>query len=511
MRTKFFLNFSLIFISGVFGVLKAQELAPSHHSNLVRTHAKVPKPSSVSSKDDLLFVGLEPYLGNFSNDRNLANYMKLISAGKNLILKDSKGIIHKSSEIHIGWKKIPLKVSQRQIRQIAGPFASFESAKQFALKLEKIGIASKIAHPKDWEVWVSGHIQIPAEMGFVLVDKTINFEVRPVLILGNQEFLLTGPISIDAFDGLKWKQGIYEGPFLLQSNAYGSWTLIEKVSLENYLNGVVPHEIGAGAPTNALAAQAILARTWALANLKRFEIDGYHLCSDVQCQVYKDPQIVTPQVKQAIALTTGKFLAWKGKPINAFYHATNGGVTASAHEAWSISSRPYLSTKLDGSFTWRKKFELPLNSDSSIKSFLSEREGSYGNDHYRFRWKRIFTSEKLKKALHSVRPDFESPTRIEVLQRGPSGRVLELAIFGVDNQAQIILRLDSIRRNLRDLPSTLFLVEQLEEGVWEFSGGGFGHGVGLSQAGAIDLALKGWSLDQILNHYYPGTEYGILP
>ena len=68
-----------------------------------------------------------------------------------------------------------------------------------------------------------------------------------------------------------------------------------------------------------------------------------------------------------------------------------------------------------------------------------------------------------------------------------------------------MLRLDAIRRTLRQLPSTLFVVRQQAPGLWLFDGGGFGHGAGLSQAGAIDLASRGWSRQQILEHYYPGT------
>jgi SpoIID/LytB domain protein len=73
----------------------------------------------------------------------------------------------------------------------------------------------------------------------------------------------------------------------------------------------------------------------------------------------------------------------------------------------------------------------------------------------------------------------------------------------------VVLRRDAIRRSLRQLPSTLFVVKPAAPGVWRFEGGGFGHGAGLSQAGAIDLAAQGWSLERILARYYPGTQ--LLP
>lgn len=95
------------------------------------------------------------------------------------------------------------------------------------------------------------------------------------------------------------------------------------------------------------------------------------------------------------------------------------------------------------------------------------------------------------------------PTALKVLARGPSGRVLALEVQGTEGRT--VLRLDAIRRTLRTLPSTLFTLQPAGAGVWQLVGGGFGHGAGLSQAGAIDLAGRGWSTRRILAHYYPGT------
>ena len=116
-------------------------------------------------------------------------------------------------------------------------------------------------------------------------------------------------------------------------------------------------------------------------------------------------------------------------------------------------------------------------------------------------------AQDIQKALESSNYKIGLPRQIQVLERGQSGRVLSLEIIGDKHQSKIVLRLDQIRRTLRNLPSTLFYVEEKNPGVWEFVGGGFGHGVGMSQSGAIDLALRGWTTRKILNHYYPGTTY----
>ncbi len=454
----------------------------------------------------LLLVGLIPYLGKGTTDSSPAKALWLRSLGSPLTLKDANGVVHKSNQITLSWRKVPLVRPKIINRQVAGPFASFESAERLALRLKKAGLPAVVAHPDAWQVWVPEKAVLPKGNQFVSSMQTITSEIRPVLQGQSGQILLSGPIDIKASKGLQLNSGVYAGPFRLQPDAYGSWTLVEKVSMPSYLAGVVPHEIGSSAPLAALSVQAILARTWALANSHRFLIDGYHLCSDTQCQVYKDPQVATQRIKTAIRSTAGQYLSWNNKPIHAVYHASNGGVMASAPEAWSVDSRPYLRTQLDGPQEWKKTFALPLNKNSVVRSLLAKIEGPYGSNHSRFRWTRIFNADELKLKLNSFKLANKVPSRITVLGRGPSGRVLGLEIVSADNQLRRLLKLDEIRRVLRELPSTLFVVNELKEGVWQFSGGGFGHGVGLSQAGAIDLARRGWDAAKILKHYYPGAK-----
>ena len=97
-----------------------------------------------------------------------------------------------------------------------------------------------------------------------------------------------------------------------------------------------------------------------------------------------------------------------------------------------------------------------------------------------------------------------TPRGLKVLERGASGRAMALEVVGA--KATVVLRRDAIRRTLRELPSTLFTLSATQPGIWLVRGGGFGHGVGLSQAGAIDLARRGWGTEPILKHYYPGAE-----
>ncbi len=478
----------------------------------IPTHQAPPETPLISLEKNVLLVGIKPYLGKeIINGKNSPS-LRLLSNGRNLVLKDAAGVIRKAKEINIGWQAQQLLNSKVFSRQTIGPFSSFESAERFANDLKDKGIESTIAHPFDWEVWVSGDFQIPKSIQSTYQKIKVSKSVVPYLDGDNGKIALKGPISLHAPDGLRWEKGIYMGPFSIQADAYGSWTLVEHVPIERYLHGVVPYEIGASSPEAALAAQAVLARTWALANSHRFNVDGYNLCSDTQCQVYRDPSKANKKIKSAIKKTAGKILTWNKKPINTVYHATNGGVMASVDEAWSINQVPYLQMRLDGPKQWTRTVDLPLSNEKYLKSFLFSKSEAFGSNHPLFRWERTLESSQISKQLNQVQKVSSSfyPKKIKAVRRGLSGRVTSLKIEG-NNGLSIFLKLDDIRRVLRQLPSTLFVVNEIKEGKWLFSGGGFGHGAGMSQSGAIELAKKGWTTKQILSHYYPKTKYGFLP
>ncbi len=476
------------------------------------THQAPPETPLISLEKNVLLVGIKPYLGKEIINNNYSIPLSLVSNGRNLILTDANGVIRKAQEINIGWQAQTLLNPKVFVRKTIGPFASFESAEKVVNDLKKKGIESVIAHPFDWEVWVSGETEIPPSIKSTYQKIRVSKTVVPYLKGNSGNINLKGPISLQAPDGLRWGKGIYLGPFSIQSDAYGSWTLVEHVPIERYLSGVVPYEIGAGSPEAALAAQAVLARTWAWANRHRFKVDGYNLCSDTQCQVYKDPSKANLKIKTAIQKTAGKVLTWNKKPINTVYHATNGGVMASVDEAWSINQVPYLQMRLDGPKEWTRTVDLPLSNENYLKSFLFSESKAFGSDHPLFRWERTLESSQISKQLNKAQKVTSSfsPNKIKVVTRGKSGRVTSLKIDGKTGSG-ILLKLDDIRRVLRQLPSTLFVVKEIKEGKWLFSGGGFGHGAGMSQSGAIELAKNGWTTKQILSHYYPKTKYGFLP
>ena len=133
-----------------------------------------------------------------------------------------------------------------------------------------------------------------------------------------------------------------EGNLRLQPNAYGTYTLVNTVPIETYLRGVIPHEIGPKAPFNAAKAQTIIARTYALRNVRRFQADGYQLSADTHCQVYYGLTGTTATADKAIAQTNSLVLTYQNELVDALYSSTTGGVTARFSDVWNGAERPLL-------------------------------------------------------------------------------------------------------------------------------------------------------------------------
>jgi SpoIID/LytB domain protein len=428
--------------------------------------------------------------------------LRLAAAAGTLNLEDGAGARFQAPSFLFQWRWEPLGHPLTLRRQVAGPYASYETAEAVAQRWATAGVAVQIARPAEWEVWAPADAAPLAGVPSRLQAWTVSRRLVLDLQRPQGTVALRGPIRIQAPAGLRWKGGVYGGPFRLQSDAHGGWTLVEEVGLERYLEGVVPHEIGAGAPPAAQAAQAVLARTWAVRNRGRYQVDGYHLCADTQCQVYSDPGQVGGALRRAIAASRGQVLTSGGKPIHAVYHASNGGVAAGLEEAWDVAPVAYLRPFTDGEAAFVESFRLPL-AQARLVPLLRGGQGAYGADHPLFRWQRRLTAQRIGQALAARGLAVGAPRSLKVLERGPSGRVLALEIGG--STGTVVLRRDGIRRSLRDLPSTLFQLTPAGPGAWMVEGGGFGHGAGLSQAGALDLARRGWSSQRILQHYYPGA------
>lgn len=185
--------------------------------------------------------------------------------------------------------------------------STFETAEDSAKSWQRLGIEVEVAQPGRWQVWAKRDVyQTPLVRRWLLHSLKANGYEDPYL---DTQILAQEPDIVLEIEGQKYNQDevqissdkslvqvnttekpqeakLYGGSLRLQPNAHGEFTLVNQVPLETYLRGVVPHEIGANAPAQAVAAQSIIARTYALRNLRRFQVDDYQLCATVHCQVY---------------------------------------------------------------------------------------------------------------------------------------------------------------------------------------------------------------------------------
>ena len=262
--------------------------------------------------------------------------------------------------------------------------------------------------------------------------------------------------------------------------------VVRLVELEDYVAGVLAGEAGDLTQPEALKAMAVAARSFATRSRGRHAAEGFDFCSLTHCQVYTS-QAPQERFRAAARATAGQVLRFNGEVIRAYYTGNCGGHSQSAANVWPDQAAPYLPAQPD-SYCLRD-----------------------GNSPARnVRWTTRLPAAQLEAALRSE-PAMDPGgqlRRLAVLQRDATGRVRRLEIAGsvrheVDGNAFRFL----IGRRLgwEKLKSTAFEVRR-EGGDFLFEGRGFGHGVGLCQAGAARMAEAGFDYRRILAHYYPGTE-----
>lgn len=502
----------------------------------------------------------------------------------------------KTNRLQIEVAMQPLEAPVLQEWVVLSTHRSFESAEDSALRWRAAGIAAEIAQPDAWQVWAKREdysspllrrllIENLHGAGYTnaYIDSRVVKEVPKVAFAADGYRYARDRFTITSANRrIRMGQGansslrdLFAGDMNIQPNAYGTYTLVNRVPIEQYLRGVVPHEIGASAPRKAIEAQAILARTYALRNLRRFATDDYEICADTQCQVYFGLAETDAVSDGAIAATAGQVLTYQNELVDALYSSTTGGVTARFTDVWNGADRPYLRPVIDSLQTRWDLTQKPLSDEANFREFIALSSGFNEDGWPAFRWNRSASlkdiGDTLKEYLGNRQhplANFNQLTGLTVTERAPSGRVQKLRV-DTDIGSFDLLKDESVKA-LIPPRSLLFYLEPImevpeaakssldnaanpapdsalspaqtaddtvtltenkpsptTEGATEgatnptddkqnaapqpvltgyrFIGGGFGHGVGMSQTGAYNLGKQGYSSKQILEFYYPGT------
>ncbi len=331
----------------------------------------------------------------------------------------------------------------------------------------------------------------------------------------------------------------------------GGLILINELSMEEYLYGVLPSEMPSSFGMEALKAQAVCARSYACNQLmaNRFRQYGAHVDDSMVSQVYMNYGENEDAIF-AVKDTFGKIMTYEGKCITAYYFSCSYGHTSDSADVWGTESGTgYLS----GSCQTTEGGRLELKTEKEFESFFYSDRNWYDAQAVWFRWKTIMEAgmeeilyERLKERYTAV-PDMVLTKKTEkdgtehyvseaieplgkledivILERGNSGIVTKLLLIG-SNKTYLIQKEYNIRTvlaslttitladgstssNMPLLPSAYIRISKQEDGFL-IEGGGYGHGVGMSQYGAKAMAAQGNTFEKILGHFYPGTELTYL-
>ncbi len=353
----------------------------------------------------------------------------------------------------------------------------------------------------------------------------------------------------------KGSPAYYSGLIELKSTKPDKFNIINVLDLQTYLKGVVPNEMPVSFGLEALKAQAVAARNYA--NRPQNAYKNYDICDSTACQVYYGVNSQKEISNKAVDETKGIFAMYKDEPILALYSSTAGGISEDWKNVYALNQsnaapKPYLVSVCDDP---NQKF---LTTEKEVRDFYSNKTLSYDIKSPRYRWIVEWETPELEAVLNKtlleqsraglVEPKFDGSYTLEglkdikVLKRGNSGKALEIEIVFKNGTFKVMREL-GIRRVLKKnnsmLASANFFVDKTEvraeknqeqekenQAIFNFekfihpdeskvekfvlTGGGFGHGVGMSQYGAGYMAQLGKKYDEILKHYYSGITLGTM-
>jgi stage II sporulation protein D len=283
------------------------------------------------------------------------------------------------------------------------------------------------------------------------------------------------PLRLGAAGAVRVGEAAYRGAIEVHRSAAGI-EIVNEVPLEDYVAGTLHREVSPGWEREALRAQAVAIRTYALHRMAVAPRGHrYDLEASPGDQVYGGMDAETDGARRACRETEGEYLAWSGRPILAAFHSSAGGRTASAEEVWGRPV-PYLVSR--------------------------EVVGEAGSPHAA--WRLGVSRAELGGALAHAGKPVGSPRALRVLERSASGRVSELRVDGSAGSRTLSGKGLRAALGAQRLKSTLFEVQRSGEGFL-FTGAGYGHGVGMSQWGARALARRGDDYRRILARFYPGA------
>jgi stage II sporulation protein D len=275
----------------------------------------------------------------------------------------------------------------------------------------------------------------------------------------------------------------FTGGIMLVKADAGHFAVINHADLEDYIKGVLYHEVSHYWPGDVLKAQAIVSRSFALYQMRENAARDFDLTNDIYSQVYGGKTSERYRTSAAVESTSGYVLTYQGKLFPAYYHSTCGGYTENVSMLWNMDIAP-----------------------------LSGGPCDFCKDSPHFSWHAVMSLDEAAEKLRDA--GFAVPSIKDILlsEKDKSGRMLQVTV--VTDAGQVRMPAKDFRNILNPnvVRSTNFTVQTVNHDL-VFTGTGWGHGVGMCQWGAYFMGKQGYTFEQILNYYYPGAsiqeEYGM--
>ena len=336
----------------------------------------------------------------------------------------------------------------------------------------------------------SSNLEIQVKEGVRIIDNTnnrsfatkvpiqLNIKIsNPGISINSREFGSNVKIKPAENSLIKIDKKGYRGSIEILRDDKVGLLVINELDVEEYLKGVLNEEISAKWHPEAIKAQAVVARTYALYQKENRKDNPYHMEATTTDQVYGGARREDERTNKAAKDTQGIVLTYEGKLAKVFYHSISGGITEDVTDVWGGEGNNYL---------------------KSIKC-------DFDKDAPNYQWETEIDAVDLEMLLSRNGIKVDGILSIEPVSFTSSGRVSELQIRhknGIEKISGVNFRKIIGYETIR---STLFRIKE-GEGSFIFYGKGSGHGVGLCQWGAKGMAEKGYSYIDILKYYYPGIE-----
>lgn len=292
------------------------------------------------------------------------------------------------------------------------------------------------------------------------------------------------PLIIESDGGLKIGKTTYRHALEIWNEKNKTLSVINEIKIEDYIQGVLPHEVNPHWGMEALKAQAVASRTYALFKAIENKDNRFALSKNVLSQVYGGKNSEHELTNQAVKLTRGQVLTYKGKIFPGYFHSTCGGTTTRADYNWSVEEHP------------------------SLKGVKCD----FCRESKHFRWTAEMSLKEMEKALKKQGLSVFGLKKIATADIDESGRARNFLI--TDSKGKKKLPANDLRVWVDPfkLKSTLISSIDITGDKAMIRGKGWGHGVGLCQYGIKKLAELGYSYENILEHYYPRSEiFTVIP